>query len=70
MNGLEFHEKARTLSSAPFIFVTGGTSPEDLAALDLLGCPVLGKPVNTRQLLDLVSASLASDEEPPTDIGA
>ena len=48
---------------AKFVFVTGGTTAEDQAALNRLPWPVLRKPVKGDHLIEVVSSFLLDQEE-------
>ncbi len=63
MSGPEFYELAQSIRDTPFVFVTGGTTAEDQAALNRLPWPVLRKPVKGNHLIEVVSSFLLVQEE-------
>ena len=52
-------------AAIPGILVTGDTGADRLREAAASGLPILHKPVNGRQLQDLISRALASAQQPP-----
>jgi CheY-like chemotaxis protein len=60
MDGWEFCKKAREISSAPFIMLTGLGKPNIEPGMEGLVDAFLGKPIEIRALLEQVDSLIAS----------